>query len=155
MFTTKIADQILTKYKNDASNLIQILSDLQDEEKYLKMESLEAISRKLKISMSKIYGVITFYSFFRLESPAENQIYICQGTACHVKGASENAYHIKRRLGIAYGEKTKDNKFSLESVSCIGACGIAPTVIINKKTHGRQDTKSVNKLLDELGVPKK
>ncbi|MHA1911989.1 MAG: NADH-quinone oxidoreductase subunit NuoE family protein [Candidatus Kariarchaeaceae archaeon] len=148
------AEKIISKFGSDQSNVIQMLSELQEEIEYLPVEVLKLVSEKLKIPMAKIYGVITFYSFFSLEPPAKNKIRVCHGTACHVRGAEQNGNHIKRRLGIKYGEQTEDGEFSIESVACIGACGLAPTVVINEKTYGRQTMKTLDKLLNKIGAPK-
>ncbi|MHA1302707.1 MAG: NADH-quinone oxidoreductase subunit NuoE family protein [Candidatus Heimdallarchaeaceae archaeon] len=145
---------ILHKHSFSPDALIQILSEIQEVNGYLPPEVLRSLSKELSIPLSKIWGVITFYSFFKLEPPAEIHISVCQGTACHVAGAKRNAEYVKSRLKINFGEHTEDNRFSLESVACIGACGLSPTITVNGKTYGRKTVKTLKKLLNKLGAPK-
>ncbi|MHA2363759.1 MAG: NADH-quinone oxidoreductase subunit NuoE family protein [Candidatus Hodarchaeales archaeon] len=149
--------QIIEKYSANPSALIQILSEIQELNGmgYLSIDALKLISNKLNIPLSKIYGVLTFYSFFRLVPPAKNQIHVCVGTACHVKGAMGNADQLKDSIGINFGEQTPDNQYSIEKVACLGACSLAPTIVVNGKIKARQNIRTVNKLLDNLRVPRR
>lgn len=142
-------ETILSANGYDPSALIQILSDIQDYYSFLPFEALEYISRKLHVPLSKIYGVITFYAFFRLDPPAKYNISVCLGTACHVAGNQRNLEHIKSKLNI--NDRTSpDGRYQVQTVACIGACALAPTIVINDKVYGRNTIKSIDKILKEL-----
>ncbi len=141
---------ILNKHNFDKSALLQILSEVQDIFGYLPRDALDFLAKQLSVSLSKIWGVITFYAFFKVDPPAKFNISICEGTACHVAGAARIADFVKSELKINFGEHTPDGLFSLQSVACIGACGLAPNIVINGKTYGRQTVKSVDRLLKKL-----
>lgn len=130
-------DAILDKYKGYDGALIPVLQQAQHAHGYLSKEVLEYISKHMNIPMSQIYGVATFYSQFHLNPRGENIIKVCQGTACHVRGGKQILEKIESLLGVKAGETTKDLKFTLETVACIGACGLAPVIMINEDTHGR------------------
>ncbi len=130
-------DAILDKYKGQEGSLIPILQQAQNAHGYLSKDVLEYISQKTEIPMSKIYGVATFYSQFHLNPRGKNIIRVCQGTACHVRGGKQILEKLESLLTIKAGETTSDLKFTLETVACIGACGLAPVIMINDNTHGR------------------
>lgn len=154
MSSAEKAKRIIDRYEADGSALIQVLSEIQEALGYLPRDVLDSVSKELRVPLSKIYGVVTFYSFFRMTPPAEIPIQVCQGTACHVLGAANNAAHMKRRLGIDFGEQTEDGMFSLESVACIGACGLAPCMVVDGKVHAKQTTRTIDQLLKKLRVKK-
>ena len=114
---------------------------------YLSKEVLEYIAKKLEVPTSQIYGVVTFYSQFHLNPRGKNIIRVCQGTACHVRGAKMILEKLEDVLEIKAGQTTKDLKYTLETVACIGACGLAPVIMINDDTHGRLTPDSVEKIL--------
>lgn len=140
-------DAILDKYTGYDGALIPVLQQAQNAHGYLSREVLEYISKKLNIPMSQIYGVATFYSQFHLKPRGKNIIRVCQGTACHVRGAKQVIEKMEKILNIKAGETTPDLKFTLETVACIGACGLAPVIMINDDTHGRLTPDSVEKIL--------
>lgn len=129
--------EILDKHRNDTGFLIPVLQEAQDAYGYLSEDILEAISTEMFVPLSQIYGVTTFYSQFRLHPHGENTIKLCYGTACHVSGAEDIGMALSAELGIEIGETTRDKKFTLESVACLGACGLSPVMMIGDETHGR------------------
>lgn len=129
--------------------LITVLHKAQEIFGYLPMEVQEFISENMNIPISEIYGVITFYSFFTTTPKGEYPISVCMGTACYVNGAEKILNEIQRELGIKVGETTTDGKFSLDVLRCIGACGMAPVILIGKKTYGRVKADEVKNILKE------
>ena len=137
-------------YGNQPGELINILHKAQDTFGYLPREVQEIIARQLSIPVSKVYGVVTFYSFFTMTPKGEHLISVCMGTACYVRGAEKVLDEFKRVLGINVGETTSDGKYSLSSLRCVGACGLAPVVLIGEKVYGRIVPGDVEKILKEL-----
>ena len=140
---------ILDNYEKEEKYLIPILQDAQNEYGYLPEEVLKEIACNLDLSLSQVYGVVTFYTQFHLEPRGENIIRVCQGTACHVRGAGPVLEKIEEELGIDSGETTEDLKFTLETVACIGACGLAPVIMVNDNTHGRLTPEKVPEILEQ------
>ncbi|MCE7735749.1 MAG: NAD(P)H-dependent oxidoreductase subunit E [Candidatus Heimdallarchaeota archaeon] len=143
-------DEILRKYDFKGSAIIQVLSDLQDFHSYLPFEKLEYISKRLNLPLSKIYGIITFYSDFKLNKPGKYNIKSCHGTACYVKNAEMITNTLKFDFEIEPGKTTSDEIFSMEHVSCIGACALAPVVEINGEVHGEMDSKKMRRIVKKL-----
>ncbi|MGM0471790.1 MAG: NADH-quinone oxidoreductase subunit NuoE [Bacillota bacterium] len=141
--------EVLANYTNEEKNIIPILQDVQEEYGYLPQDVLKEISESIDLAFSKIYGVATFYSQFHLEPRGDNIIRVCMGTACHVRGGEAVFEAVKDELGIDDGETTEDLKFTLESVACIGACGLAPVIMVNDQTHGRMTPDKVSEVLEE------
>ncbi|MBN2342897.1 MAG: NADH-quinone oxidoreductase subunit NuoE [Deltaproteobacteria bacterium] len=138
MTTEAKVTAILARYtdaKRDA--LIPILQEVQEACGYLSKEAVIQIGAYLNLPTSKIYGVATFYNQFRFQPVGDYHIQVCRGTACHVKGSSSVFDRFSRDLGISDGETSKDGKFSLEVVSCIGACGLAPVIAVNGEFHAK------------------
>ena len=131
------ADSILAKYQDTKGALIPVLQATQNAYGYLPKEILIHISKEMDIAISQIYGVVTFYSQFHLQPRGKNIIRVCQGTACHVRGAKTILEAVEQNIGIKPGETSADALFTLETVACIGACGLAPVLMINDDTHGR------------------
>jgi len=129
-------DQIIEKYKDKPGSLIPVLEDCQNVCEYLPMEVQERISKGLNIPGSTVYGVVSFYSFFTMVPKGRHIIKICLGTACYVRGGKANLEAIQDELGIDVGETTNDLRFSLDSVRCLGACGLAPVIVVDEDTHG-------------------
>ena len=130
--------------------LIQILHRAQHLFGYLPAEVQRIVADKLNIPVSKVYGVVTFYSFFTMTPKGEHPISVCMGTACYVRGAEKVLDEFKRILNINVGETTPDGKYSLSSLRCVGACGLAPVVLIGEKVFGRVVPGDVEKILKEL-----
>jgi NADH:ubiquinone oxidoreductase subunit E len=136
-------------YGNNPENLIMILQAIQREHNYLPQPALAYLSTKIGVPMSKIYGVATFYSTFSLKPRGKNIISICLGTACHVRGAERVLEQIQENLCIGDGETTEDQRFTLESVRCIGCCSLGPVVKINEDMHGRIAPDKIRKVLKQ------
>ncbi|MGE5499679.1 MAG: NAD(P)H-dependent oxidoreductase subunit E [Syntrophothermus sp.] len=142
---------ILEKFNYDHTRLIPILQAVQEEYRYLPEEVMIFIATSLGISPAKVYGVATFYSHFALEAKGKYVIRVCDGTACHVKGSISLVEIIQEKLGLDEKHKTTgDMLFTLETVSCLGACGLAPVMVINDEVHGQMTREKTNALIDEL-----
>ena len=137
-------------YGNQPGELINILHKAQDTFGYLPREVQEIVARQLGIPVSKVYGVVTFYSFFTMVPKGQHPISVCMGTACYVRGAEKVLDEFKRILDINVGETTADGKFSLSSLRCVGACGLSPVVLIGEKVFGRMVPGDVEKILKDL-----
>ena len=144
-------EAICDKHGNRPGELINILHEAQSLHGYLPEEMQRIIARKLNIPASKVYGVVTFYSFFSMTPKGKHPISVCLGTACYERGSEKLLEEIKRILKIDVGETTPDGKFSLDCLRCVGACGLAPVVTIGEKVYGRLQPKDVQKILEEVG----
>jgi len=140
---------ILKKYSKK-EDLIPALQEMQDTFGYLSEENLTILSDELNIPLVNVYGVATFYTMFRFKPKGKYLISVCRGTACHVHNSENLLEHLQRKLNIKTGETTKDNKFSLFSVNCIGACAKAPAIMINSDVYGNLDEQKINKILQGL-----
>lgn len=143
-------EEILSKYKQDKSNLIQILNEVQEHYGYIPKHAQLAISEYLDLPMAEIYGVITFYSRFTLKPKGKYNVAVCLGTACYVKGSEKILDKLKEKLGIDVGEVTKDGKFSIEATRCIGACGLAPVFTVNGEVYGKATPELLENVLADL-----
>jgi NADH:ubiquinone oxidoreductase subunit E len=147
----KQTDTLLSNFSPDRGNLIPILQQVQEEFGYLPEEAMQLVADFLRLSGSTVYSVSTFYASFKLIPSGRKVVRICRGTACHVRGGAQILCDIERRLGINPGETTADREYSLETVACIGACALAPVMIINDRVYGRMVTKKVMELFDDTG----
>ncbi len=141
-------ESILRKYDYRSANIIQILQDIQSLHRYLPRELLVAVSQRLKMPLSNIYSIATFYTAFSLNPRGKHLCTVCMGTACHVRGAPNVLNQIEERLKIKSGDTTEDKMFSLETVNCLGACALAPIVVIDGRYYGQTTVDKVNRLLD-------
>jgi len=143
--------KILDKYERNPNKLIPILQDIQEEYSYLPEDIMTFVSTALGISAATIYGVATFYAHFTLQPKGKHIIKICDGTACHVKKSTDIIERLEKELGLS-GEKntTDDMMFTLETVACLGACGLAPAVVIDDKVHGMMTPDSTMVLINEI-----
>ena len=141
--------ELLDHYRDYEGGLIPVLQEAQNIFGYLPADVLERISQELAIPFSEVFGVVTFYSQFHLKPRGRNIIRVCLGTACHVLGGSKIMDALKDALGVNNGETTEDLRFTLESVACIGACGLAPCIMINDDTHGRLVPADMKKILEQ------
>ena len=141
--------EVCDRYANEKTPLMLILSDIQKEYGYIPLEVQEIVSKKTGISVSEIYGVVTFYSFFSLKPKGKYIIGCCLGTACYVKGAQQVIDKFSELLGIAPGETTDDGMFTIDALRCIGACGIAPAVSINGKVYPKVTVDAVAGIVEE------
>jgi NADH-quinone oxidoreductase subunit E len=147
----KVLDSILETYRGKTDPAMLILQKVQMDFGFTGKEQLTYISEKSGIPLTKLYGIITFYPSFRLDPPGKSIIKICEGTSCHVRGGARVTKELKRQLGIKPGQTTKDRKFSLESVRCLGCCGISPVIMIDDKTYGRVTAAKLGGILEKHG----
>ena len=147
--TVKELDQILSKYTNDKSNLIQILNEVQEKFGYVPTIVQEEIAKYLGIEVAEVYGVVTFYSRFTLKPKGKYAISVCMGTACFVKGGEQILERVKQKLGIEEGQTTEDGKFSIDATRCIGACGLAPVFTVNEEVYGKATPQKVDEVIKE------
>ncbi len=145
----KKTENILKKHGYAGARIIQVLTDIQEEYNYLPRENLEYVSQRLKVPLSKIFSIATFYAAFSLNPRGEHLITVCLGTACFVRGVSNVLTRIEDRLGIAAGETTEDNMFTLETVNCLGACALAPIIVVDGNYHGQTTVQTVDSILDK------
>jgi NADH-quinone oxidoreductase subunit E len=140
-------DTILEKYHGQDGALIPVLQEAQDVYGYLPEDVLNCISRTLKVSMSRIYGVVTFYSQFNLTPRGRHTVRVCRGTACHVRGGKSVRKAVQQFLGIRENETTEDLNFTFETVACLGACALAPVLLVNKNYYGKLTPPKVEQVL--------
>ena len=138
---------VIAEHKDQRGALMPVLQKAQDIYGYLPIEVQEIIADQMGISLSEVYGVVTFYGQFTLNPKGQYKISVCLGTACYVKGSGNILQRLKERLGIEAGEITPDGKFSLEATRCIGACGLAPVLTINDDVYGRLVVDDVDRIL--------
>jgi NADH-quinone oxidoreductase subunit E len=144
-------EQIIDSYGCQKANLIAIMQDIQSEYKYLRADVLERIAEKLGISVAKVYSVATFYENFSLEAKGKYIIKVCDGTACHVRKSQPIFNAISEYLELEGKQKTSaDGLFTLETVACLGACGLAPVVTINDEVHAKMSPELAIDLLEQL-----
>ena len=144
----KKVDEIIKRYKSRGSGLIGVLQDIQGEYNYLPKEALTYVAEELNVPLSQTYSLATFYKAFSLKPRGKHLIFVCMGTACHVRGAPRIVDEIQRKLAIKVGETTKDGKFSLETVNCLGCCAIGPVIMIDDKYYGEMTVKKVGSVLE-------
>jgi len=142
-------EQLLVEMKSKKGALIPALQATQNLYGYLSKEAMERIARELRIPFSEVFGVATFYSQFRLKPPGKHIIHVCSGTACHVRGGENVLSTVEELLGIKRGGTTSDFKFSLESVACLGACGLAPVIMIDADSFGRLTKEKITQILEQ------
>lgn len=145
----KAIQEICKSFNNDPGELINVLHKTQGYFGYLPAEVQEVIAANLNISVAKVYGVVTFYSFFTMIPKGKHPISVCTGTACYVRGAEKVLDEFKRILEIKVGETTADGKFSLSCLRCVGACGLAPVVLVGEKVYGRVSPDGVKDIIKE------
>jgi len=143
---------MLEHNKHKKGSLIPILQETQDIYGYLPESSLKEVAKAIKVPFGEVYGVATFYSQFRLKQRGENIIKVCSGTACHVRGGPKILDVIEDDLKIKSGETSSDNKFTIEKVACLGACGLAPVMMINNETYGRLTKDKIIDILHQFKV---
>ena len=144
----KELDDILSGFKGSRGELIPLLQKIQGEHGYISEEHTRLVSRFLRISEGRIFGVASFYSEFRFTEPGRNSIKVCSGTACHVAGGRVLDHTLQRELSIADGQTTEDKRFDYKRVACLGCCALAPVVQVNDDIHGRVAANNLKKILD-------
>jgi NADH-quinone oxidoreductase subunit E len=140
-------DKIIDKYACEKGVLIQLLLDIQHELNWIPPEAIIRINKRLKIPVSEIYRVASFYTALSLKPRGRHLVRVCTGTACYVRGAPRILDSVERTIGIRAGETTSDDKFTLETVNCLGCCALGPVVEIDGQYHGRLSSANVEKLL--------
>jgi len=141
--------QLLAPYKGQKGASIPILQKVQEKYGYLPQEAIPEIAKFLGLSQNEIFGVASFYAQFRFTQPGKHSLKVCQGTACHVRGAPRILGAIQQELGVKPGETTKDYKFSLERVACFGSCALAPVMVVDKNVYGRMSTAKAREILSK------
>jgi NADH-quinone oxidoreductase subunit E len=141
--------EIFTKHHGEPQELIPILQETQEKFRYLPAAAMREIARFLHTPESTVYGVSTFYAQFKLTPLGRRIVRVCRGTACHVRGASKVLAEMEKQLGIKAGETTEDLEYTLETVACIGACALAPTMTIDSETYGKMTAKKVTEVLGD------
>ena len=141
--------EVCKSYGNQPGEVINVLHKVQGEYGYLPAEVQELVAKELGIPVSRVYGIVSFYSFFTMTPKGEHPISVCLGTACYVRGAEKVLDELKRQLGIGVGEVTPDGKFSLTCLRCVGACGLAPVIEVGEKVYGRMTPDRVKDVLAE------
>jgi NADH-quinone oxidoreductase subunit E len=146
-------DEILASIPDAGSNdLIPILQKIQTAYGYLPPDVLMAVSERTGIPASRIYGVATFYEQFYLEPHGRHTVRCCRGTACHVKGGRDMIRSIRRILGVEEGETTEDMEYTFETVACLGACALAPVMVVDGVYHGKMTSRKANLVLDSVAT---
>ncbi|MGB3339998.1 MAG: NAD(P)H-dependent oxidoreductase subunit E [bacterium] len=148
-FDPKFIEKIINHYKCDKTNLLAILADIQGQYNWLPSQALKLVAEKLQVPMIDVYGVASFYHAFSLAPRGKHIVTVCQGTACHVRGAPILLDRVKNKLGIEPGCTTKDDRFTLETVNCLGACALAPIVVIDGNYHGKATAKKADAIIDK------
>ena len=149
---TRQLDNIINEYSGEKSNLISMLQKVQEIYRYLPEEAMTYIGTKVKdLSPATVFGVATFYAQFSLEPKGKYEIKVCDGTACHVRGSVSVLEAVKRKIKLTEGKMTTENGlFSLETVSCLGACSLAPAMVINEKIYPKMTEDAVEIVIDTL-----
>lgn len=142
-------ERAFERYRGQPGALIPLLQEAQEIYGYLPADILQEIARRLKIPFSQVFGVATFYAQFHLKPRGRNIIRVCQGTACHVRGASRVFEAVSQALGVGRNETTPDLRFTLETVACLGSCGLAPVMMINEDTYGRLVPENISEILEK------
>ncbi len=143
-------DGIIRQYGARESAILAILQDIQAEEKYLPKETLEYVSQRMEIPLGQVFRIATFYNALSLKPRGRHKIDVCLGTACHVRGGERILSKLERDLGVSVGETTKDKRFTLESVHCVGCCSLGPVAVIDGDVFGRLSQDKVPALLKDF-----
>ena len=149
MTDTSVAAQVAAKWRKKRGSLIMALHELQDIKGYVPWDDAMEMAKDMNVPLARIYEVLTFYNFFKLEAPGKAVISVCTGTACYLKGNDKTLEEFKKQLGIDEGESTPDKMFHLQCVRCVGCCGLAPVCVVNGKTYGRVTTGDVSNIIAE------
>lgn len=140
-------NKIIDKHKGKPGGLIPVLEEAQVCLEYLPMSVQKKIAKDLNLPLSRVYGVVTFYSFFTMTPRGKHTVRVCLGTACYVRGGKAIAETLQKDLGINEGETTPDRMFTLETIRCLGACGLGPVVVVDEDVHGRIKPSKVKEIL--------
>ncbi len=145
---------IANKWKNKRGSLIMALHDLQSRVGYVPRESAMKLGHLLDVPLARIYEVVTFYNYFKLEAPGKYVISVCLGTACHIKGSAELLSGMEKELNIKEGQSTPDKEYHLQAVRCLGCCGLAPLVSVNGKVYAKLKTDESRQVIERIQIDK-
>jgi NADH-quinone oxidoreductase subunit E len=140
-------EQYIEEWRDRPGNLIMVLHRVQGQFGYIPRAAAFMVAERLQVPVAKVYGVITFYHFFRLSKPGRHQIQVCMGTACYLKGGAELIAELENILGVGLNCVTPDGQFSIEAVRCIGCCGLAPVITINGDVHGNLSKEDLPEII--------
>jgi len=150
----KEIEALVDKWKGKPGNLIMVLHELQNHYGFVPREAALKLSRKLGVPLARIYEVITFYNFFKLDPPGKHRIAVCMGTACYLKGAPLILEELRSILSIQEGQTTKDGLFQLDVVRCLGCCGLSPVMMIDDKVYGKLKKSEIVDIISQYGSEK-
>ena len=139
----------IEEWKEKPGNLIMVLHQVQQTYGYIPREVAIEVSELLNVPLAKIYGVVTFYNFFKLQKAGKYIIQVCLGTACYLRAGDDLMKELERQLGIGVGGTTADGLFSIEAVRCLGCCGLAPVIVVNGEVHGKLETKDIPDIVEK------
>lgn len=142
-----IVDNILEKYPSEPSSLIQVLLEIQKQNRWLPKETLNKVSKKLKVPLNRIQHIVTFYKAFSVVPKGRHEIHVCTGTACHVRGASRVLDAVQNQTGLKPGLTDEDLRFSLETVNCVGCCALGPVMVVDEDYHGKMEPAKAKDVL--------
>ena len=142
----------INEWKNKEGNLIMVLHRVQEHFGFIPREIAFEVAERLEVPVAKIYGVITFYHLFKLTKPGRNQIAVCMGTACYLKGGEDLILELERMLGVGLNTVTPDGEFSVEAVRCVGCCGLAPVLTVNGEVFGNLKMAQLKKIVEQFRV---
>ena len=143
----KELDEFILSIEDKQGALISVLHKAQEIFGYLPQEIQSFVAERLGLSLAKVYGVVSFYSFFTMTPKGKHPVSVCMGTACYVRGAGKVLEDFEKQLGISAGETTVDGEFSIDALRCVGACGLAPVVLIGEDVYGKDEAKGVKELI--------
>jgi NADH:ubiquinone oxidoreductase subunit E len=146
-------NEIILKHKGKPGGLIPVLEEAQVALEYLPLSVQKKIAQELNLPLSRVYGVVTFYSFFTMTPRGKYTVRVCLGTACYVRGGKAIAETLEKEFGIKQGETTADRMFTLETIRCLGACGLGPVLVVNEDVHGRVKPSKVREILSQYREP--
>jgi len=147
---TELIEEILERYPSKPEYLIFLLQDIQDDYGFISPETMQLVSEHTGVPITQAYSVATFYQSFRLEPKGEHEIRVCLGTACHLKGGPRIVEELERRLGVAAGETTEDMMFTLDTVNCLGACALAPVMVVDEQYESNITAGKIEKILKRI-----
>ncbi|MGP8260679.1 MAG: NAD(P)H-dependent oxidoreductase subunit E [Acidobacteriaceae bacterium] len=145
---------IANKWKMKRGSLIMALHDLQSRVGYVPRESAMKLGRQMGVPLARIYEVVTFYNYFKLEAPGKYVISVCLGTACHIKGSADLLAGMEKELKVREGQSTPDNEYHLQAVRCLGCCGLAPLVSVNGKVYAKLKTTDSHNVIERIQIDK-
>ena len=139
----------VAEWKDKPGNLIMVLHKVQQTYGYIPRSIAIEISEMLSVPLAKIYGVVTFYNFFKLQKAGKYIVQVCLGTACYLRGGDDLIKEFEKQLGVGLNATTGDGMFTVEAVRCLGCCGLAPVAVVNGEVHGKLETKDVSKIIEQ------